>query len=896
MARNSLVLIIRWFLVVCSFFVICLQLVHAEQYALLVGVWDYENPNLQLEAPPNDLKLMEAVLSAHGVTQGQMHILTNPNKAQIQRKFRELSRRLTPADSLLFYFSGHGTQIIDKLGTFPGDEAKGRYPDRNDEALLPVDADLASPRTYLLDDELNILLQELPTRNVSCIIDTCYSGDILREIRLGRPKGTPVTDTPTGVVQRTQTVSHTEDILDESADFALLLAAAAYNQVVHELRIPIGETYLPVSAMTYSLYRRVFSHLLSPTDPAVGGQWHDELTYLQLVQHLQNDHKQWNLAWQPVLEGPENRFDEAFLFTDLMVEQGEMLTLTTIKGQGIEVSRRVLALAGGGNFQLGAASGVNMRHWAVVIGVDAYPPPFQSLRYAADDAKAIAQVFQDAGANVTLMTPDSLIQPTKANVIEQLQRHAQLEAADLLTVYLSGHGEDVDGTGYFLPMDVTDPLADSGLSLENLFTILNRANAKHRFVIVDACRVAPKEHFVAALSHYSEESNIIFTACDSNQWAPEVPRLKHGLFTYFLLKGLGGGYQGRGAAGPDGTVTVLGLLDYVTRGIEDWHSHLSEDLRYPQQITPRVFYNEKYISLLNNQGIDPMVLNNEGLPPRITTISPPQPTRDSEPFPPLEKNSGVTPPTAKDDDLHLPLTISLIPWISTVGVQDPNRNVTTNLSLNIIAGYHTKLDGIELGGVLNLKGVEARGAQFAGVGNIVGGDVYGFQVSGGLNAVGRNVEGFQASGGLNVSGRELNGFQVAAGINATGRSVRGFQAAGGGNFAGRNLQGLQITSGLNLVGRNVLSQSLQIAAGVNIAGNLEGTQISAAANIALGLDQEANIPYAGTQIGMVNIAPGGIGTQIGLPQYRWTCGNVTGWTSQRLRTDVRHPDRINQLC
>ena len=864
MVQNSLVLIIRCFFAVCSFFVIFSQSVHAEQHAILVGVWDYENPNLQLEAPPNDLKLMEAVLSAHGVTQGQMHILTNPNKAQIQRKFRELSRRLTSADSLLFYFSGHGTQIIDKLGTFPGDEAKGRYPDRNDEALLPVDADLASPRTYLLDDELNILLQELPTRNVSCIIDTCYSGDILREIRLGRPKGTPVTDTPTGFVQPSQVVSHTEDILDESADFALLLAAAAYNQVVHELRIPIGETYLPVSAMTYSLYRRVFSHLLSPTDRAVGGQWHDELTYLQLVQHLQNDHKQWNLAWQPVLEGPENRFDEVFLSTDLMAQQDETLTLTTIKGQMIEVGRRALALAGGGNFQLGAASGVNMRHWAVVIGVDAYPSPFQSLKYAADDAKAVAQVLQDAGVNVTLMTPDSLIQPTKANVIKQLQRHAQLEAVDLLTVYLSGHGEDVDGTGYFLPMDVTDPLVESGLSLEDLFAILNRANAKHRFVIVDACRVAPKEHFVASLSRYSEESNIIFTACDSNQWAPEVPRLKHGLFTYFLLKGLGGGYQGRGAAGPDGTVTVLGLLDYVTRGIEDWHSHLSEEQYYPQQITPRVFYNGKYISLLNNLGIDPAVINNEGLPPQITNVSPPQPTRDLEPFPPSEKNDGVAPLTAKGNDLHLPMTISLIPWISTAGFQDPNRNITTNLSLNIIAGYHTKLDGIELGGILNMKGIEARGAQFAGVGNIVGRDLDGFQISAGLNAVGRDVEGFQASAGLNVSGRDLNGFQVAAGINATGRSVRGFQGAGGGNFAGRNLQGLQITSGLNLVGGNVLSQSLQIAAGLNIAGNLEGTQISAATNIALGWDQEANIPYTGTQISMVNIAHGDIDTQIGL--------------------------------
>ena len=818
---TSACILIRWVFLVFTLLIMFSPHPRAEQHAILVGVWDYENPNLQLDAPPNDLKLMEAVLSAHGVTQTQMHILPNPNKAQIQRKFQELSRRLTPSDSLLFYFSGHGTQIIDKLGTFPGDEAKGRYPDRNDEALLPVDADLASPQTYLLDDELNTLLQELPTRQVACIIDTCYSGDILREIRLGRPKGTPVTDTPMGSVQPTQTVSHTEDILDDSADFALLLAAAAYNQVVHELRIPIGETYLPISAMTYSLYRRVFSHavpsipmnrdLQSPANQVAEAQWRGKLTYRQLVQHVQNDHKQWNLAWQPVLEGPENRFDEVFLPADLMVQRKKTLTLTTIKGQPIEVSQRALALAGGGTFQLGAASGVNMRHWAVVIGVDAYPPPFQSLKYAADDAKAVAQVLQDAGVNVTLMTPDSLIQPTKVNIIEQLQRHAQLEAVDLLTVYLSGHGEDVDGTGYFLPMDVTDPLMDSGLSLENLFAILNSANAKHRFVIVDACRVAPKEQFVVALSRYSEESNIIFTACDSNQWAPEVPRLKHGLFTYFLLKGLRGDYPpaprkrgvgkgaergvGKGAAGPDGTVTVLGLLDYVTRGIEDWHSHLPEELRYPQQITPRVFYNGKYISLLNNQGIDPAVINNEGLLSQITNTLRHQLARNLELSPPSERNDGVTSPTSKGGDLHLPVTISLIPGISTTGFQDFNRNITTNLSLNIIAGYHTKLDGIELGGVLNIKGVEARGVQFAGVGNIVGGDVDGFQISGGLNVVGRDVEGFQASSSLNVNGRDLNGFQAAAGFNATGRNVRGFQAAGGGNFAGRNLQGWQIAPG-----------------------------------------------------------------------------------------------------
>ena len=140
------------------------------------------------------------------------------------------------------------------------------------------------------------------------------------------------------------------------------------------------------------------------------------------------------------------------------------------------------------------------------------------------------------------------------------------------------------------------------------------------------------------------------------------------------------------------------------------------------------------------------MINNEGLLPQITNTFRHQLTRNLELLLPSERNDGVTPPTPKGSDLHLPMTISLIPWISTAGFQDPNRNITTNLSINIIAGYHTKLDGLELGGVLNIKGVEARGAQLAGVGNIVGGDVDGFQISGGLNATGRDVEGFQSRG------------------------------------------------------------------------------------------------------------------------------------------------------
>ena len=112
MVQNSLGSTVRWILLVCSLFLMFSQQPHAEQHAILVGVWDYENPNLQLDAPPNDLKLMEAILSAHGVAQGQMHILTNPNKAQIQRKFRELSRRLTPLIACSSILADTGRRLL----------------------------------------------------------------------------------------------------------------------------------------------------------------------------------------------------------------------------------------------------------------------------------------------------------------------------------------------------------------------------------------------------------------------------------------------------------------------------------------------------------------------------------------------------------------------------------------------------------------------------------------------------------------------------------------------------------------------------------------------------------------------------------------------------------------
>ena len=883
----------------------------ARTHALLIGVWEYQEKALRLDAPPNDLELMKRVLAARGVTGKNIHVLANPTKADIQQNFEELSEKLASSDDFLFYFSGHGTQIIDKFGAAPGDEAKGRYPDRDDEALLPADARLASPETYLLDDELNVLLQGLNTYNVTCIIDTCYSGDILRMMRLGKPKGAVSLSPTVDIVVRPPTPNRTEDILDDAADFALLIAAAPHNQVVHELRLPVGRSYVPASALTYSLYRQAIRV--------------STMSYRQLAQRVQNDHQLWDLPWAPVVEGPTERLDQAFLGELTSDWYEDTVELRDLKGRTKQFRMEQLVSAGGDDMHLGPLHSPDVRRWALVIGVDTYPTPYQSLKYAADDAKAMRDVLQDAGFMVTLMTPDGLLQPTKENIVRQLEWFAEIEDIELLTIYLSGHGEDEDGTGYFLPMDVSEPLVDSGLSLESLFGMLEQTDAQNRFVIVDACRVAPKHQFVTDLSRYSEESDIIFTACDRNQWAPEVPLLKHGLFTYFLLKGLSLEDGKAGAAARDGTVTVLGLLDYVQRGIEDWYAQVVVEQRPPQQITPRVFYNGRTISLHDSREMD-------------TTFM----ARARETI----AGMAVSQPMGYNET-YMPITFSFLPGIGSGSWGAPN--VTTNLSFNILAGRYARLDGVEFGGIANIETASMRGLQYAGVANLVGGPVDGYQgagvlnvaegrlaglqtsgaanyvggkaeagqfvggvnvvegeftgiqaaggvnvvgdlrgnlldvphaprtraaqFAGGLNLAAGDAEGAQMAGGVNITGGELTGVQMAGGVNYVGTSSTAGQFAGGANVAISELKGVQMAGGVNYIGG--IAEAWQVAGGVNVAPfGINGSQIAGGVNFARGLRgaQVGTVNVSagdveGTQIGIINVAGKTRGAQIGLINY-----------------------------
>ncbi len=150
---------------------------NAENRALLVGIdkYQYINP---LIGSKNDARAMaKFIKSEWGYKQSQIKILTDEQATAkgILRAFDNwLIRGSKRGDNVLFFYSGHGTYVIDDNDH---DETDGV-----DEALCPVDSRKTSrgKANLIRDDEINQRLKKLRGRKVLVIVDACHSGTITK--------------------------------------------------------------------------------------------------------------------------------------------------------------------------------------------------------------------------------------------------------------------------------------------------------------------------------------------------------------------------------------------------------------------------------------------------------------------------------------------------------------------------------------------------------------------------------------------------------------------------------------------------------------------------------------------------------------------------------------------
>ena len=198
-----------------------------SKWALLVGINIYRNSGARpdfsnLAGCVNDVEDMKSLLlGTYDFPPDHIQVLTDAratHTAIIDAFKNHLIANAQANDVVIFYFSGHGSQMKDTSG----DEADGY-----DETIVPHDTRDREGKVFdISDDELNELLRQLSqkTKKVTFIFDSCHSGSAVRGA--GQAKKIPADDrTPPpapAYAPRTRGIEGASDLRLDGLEYVLI--------------------------------------------------------------------------------------------------------------------------------------------------------------------------------------------------------------------------------------------------------------------------------------------------------------------------------------------------------------------------------------------------------------------------------------------------------------------------------------------------------------------------------------------------------------------------------------------------------------------------------------------------------------------------------------------------
>jgi len=232
--------------------------------------------------------------------------------------------------------------------------------------------------------------------------------------------------------------------------------------------------------------------------------------------------------------------------------------------------------------------------WAIIIGVSSYSDSrIPSLRYAEKDATSLYSWIISPNGGKYAPSRVKLIVGENASVVNiKTALFSWLQKAlaeDVVTIYFAGHGApaspDSPENLFLLPYDCNyDNIAATAFPMWDVETALKRfIKAKKVVVIADAChsggvgqsydvarranrgiKINPISSNIQNLSQISDGICVISASSDS-QFSQESQKWGggHGVFTYFLLKGL----KGDADYNKDSSVTLGELTSYLSEQV-----------------------------------------------------------------------------------------------------------------------------------------------------------------------------------------------------------------------------------------------------------------------------------------------------------------------------------------
>ena len=219
---------------------------------------------------------------------------------------------------------------------------------------------------------------------------------------------------------------------------------------------------------------------------------------------------------------------------------------------------------------------------AVVIGIENYQY-VPDATYAYNDAEVFREYLSETlgfkKQRIKIATNSKATQAELNKLLGSngwLSRNIVKGKSDLV-VYFSGHGisNQTDQSTGILPFDV-DPNYAIGLPLSKLYENLSKMGAKSVTVYLDACftgqtrdskmLIADARPIIITPKKGNFPSNInVFSASSGSQISGALKEKEHGLFTYYLLKGMSGDAD----TNKDKSIQLNELSKYVSKNVKD---------------------------------------------------------------------------------------------------------------------------------------------------------------------------------------------------------------------------------------------------------------------------------------------------------------------------------------
>lgn len=228
------------------------------------------------------------------------------------------------------------------------------------------------------------------------------------------------------------------------------------------------------------------------------------------------------------------------------------------------------------------SAGKGKNSFALVIGISKYREKIiPEVKYAKKDADIMARYFENVvgipKANIKLITDSSVTKSDmEAYIGDWLPRRVNKDST--VFIYYSGHGApDPQGKeAYIVPYEGHPDFPSKLYPIKNMYESLNKLHAKDVIVMLDSCfsgaggrsitSEGAKPLVISIANPLLTEGKImVLAASTGNQISSDYDKVQHGLFTYYLLKGM------RGEADTDGNgiVELIELYEYVKANVSE---------------------------------------------------------------------------------------------------------------------------------------------------------------------------------------------------------------------------------------------------------------------------------------------------------------------------------------